>query len=238
MSKKIIAILTIATLLFVGVFAACDKNGSDSDDTLYVTDENGERVLDENGRFVVYETNAEGEIVTDKSGEDVTDVQIFEPVLEDGVLEDYGFKLTIPEGWKQSEEEKNVFVKKNMTVEIRVVKKTYDEYLSVSKSFYETIFEKGVEGSIEESKDLVKGAEQACRLVMYIEDELWIGTAFSINGNLYDVALKGPKDEVDVAYAEAFLNGFEFKPFTYYPELTAESTEENAEETDTEATTK
>lgn len=242
MSKKIIAILTIATILFVCVFAACDKNDSESKESLYVTDENGDRVLGEDGQFLVYETNADGEIVTDESGEKVTEAQMFEPVMENGVLEDYGFKLTIPEGWKQSKDENNIFVNKDKTVEIRLVERVYDEYLEKSRQLYDALFDKGVKGSIEEDADFVKGAEKAFRLKVEIEEDEYITTVFLNNGNLYNVTLKAPKGKIDVADAEAFLNAFEFKPYTYYPELTAESTEEGAEESTeeniTEDTTK
>lgn len=237
MSKKIIAILTIATILFVCAFASCDNNNSSSSDNLYVTDENGDRVLGDNGQYLVYETNADGEIVTDKSGENVTEAQMFEPVMEDGVLEDYGFKLTIPKGWKQSKDEKNKFVKKDKTVEIRLVEKTYDVYYNGLKEFYAKVFKNGVEGSLKENVDYVKGAERAFRLYLVVEDHEYITTVFLNNGNLYNLTLDAPKGEANVEDVDAFLNGFEFKSYTYYPELTAESTEEVAEET-TEATTK
>lgn len=237
MSKKLIAILAVATILFVCTFAACNNN-ADSDDSLYVTDENGEKILDEDGRFVVYETNADGEIVTDKSGENVTEAQIFEPTLEEGVLEDFGFRLTIPEGWKLSKDEKNIFVNKDKTVEIRLVENRYDDYLKKSKTFYDALAEKGVKSLITEDAALVKGAEKAFRLEVTIEGESYISTVFLNNGNLYNVTLKTPEGKIDAADAEAFLKGFEFKPYTYYPELTAESTEESTEALSTEATTK
>ena len=240
MSKKLIAILAVATILFVCTFAACDKNDdSKSEENLYVTDENGERVLSDDGRFLVYETNADGEIVTDESGESVTDVKMFEPVMENGVLEDYGFKLTIPDGWKQSKDEKNFFVKGDKTVEIRIVEKVYDDYIKVAGEFYDGLAEEvDIKYTLKEDADFVKGAEKAFRLTVTIEESSYITTAFLNNGNLYNVTLKAPKGEADVADVEPFLNGFEFKPYTYYPELTAEATEESAEELSTEATTK
>ena len=156
MSKKIIAILTVATILFVFAFAACDKDSRD--DSLYVTDENGERVLGDDGRYLVYETNADGEILTDKSGENVTETRVFEPVIENGVFEDFGFKLTIPEGWKQSEDQKNIFVNKDKTVEIRLIENTYDEYLKKIKTFYDALDEKGIKSTITEDAGFVKSA--------------------------------------------------------------------------------
>lgn len=237
MSKKLIAILAVATILFVCTFAACNNN-ADSDDSLYVTDENGERLLDEDGRFVVYETNSNGEIVTDKSGESLTEAQIFEPTLEEGVLEDFGFKLTVPEGWKLSKDQKNVFVNKDKTVEIRLVEKTYENYIQQAHKFYGALAEKGIKYTIKEDAGFVKGAEKAFRLEVSLEGDSYITTVFLNNGNLYNVTLKTPEGKIDVTDAEAFLNGFEFKPYTYYPELTAEATEESAEELSTEATTK
>lgn len=237
MSKKIIAILAICTILFVCVFAACDNNTNDKKDSLYVTDKNGEKVLDEDGRFLVYETNADGEIVTDSSGESVTEAQIFEPALEEGVLEDFGFKLTIPEGWKLSKEENNIFVNGDKTVEIRLIENVYEDYIEKIRTFYDALDEKGVKSTITEGAGFVNGAEKAFRLEVTVEGNSYITTVFLNNGNLYNVTLKTPEGKIDVADAEAFLNGFEFKPYTYYPELTAESTEEAVEESSTESTT-
>lgn len=238
MSKKIIAILTIATIIFVCAFAACDKKDSDSDDTLYVTDDNGDRVLADDGQFLVYETNADGEIVTDESGEEVTDVKMFEPTLEDGVIEDYGFKLTIPKGWRVSKDEKNVFVKNNKTVEIKLVKNTYERYYNFSKEICEALLKDGYKGYFKDEIDYVKGAEKASQAMINEGEENFISTAILNNGNLYVVTLIAPKDKLDIADMDAFLAGFEFKPYTYYPELTAESTEESTEEIITETTTK
>ena len=71
MSKKIIAALLVATMLFICVFAACNKNkNEDEDDTTrlygdateynFVTDEEGNRVLTPEGEFVVYVTDEDG----------------------------------------------------------------------------------------------------------------------------------------------------------------------------------
>ena len=237
MSRKIIAVLTIATILFVCVFAACDKNNSESDDTLYVTDENGERVLADDGRFLVYETNAEGEVVTDESGEAVTELQIFEPIMSDGVIEDYGFKMTIPEGWKVSDEGNNIFVKQNKTFGILVVPKTYEEGYEILENFHNNSKGSVWSGVFEEDVDLIIDVDKACRFTFqHSEEEMCIVTFFSKNGNLYSINLYAPEEDLDIADMDAFLEGIEFKPFTYYPELTAESTEETVEET--EATTK
>ncbi len=236
MSKKIIAILTIATVLFVCVFAACEKKEDlyeDAEKFVFVTDENGEKVLAEDGRFLVYETDRNGEYVTDESGEKVTSVQQFEPIMENGVYEDYGFKLKLPEGWEVSEEAGNVFVNdaKDLTIEIRLVEKLYEEYYNSAESFYGELFANGIEGSIKEEPGLIKGAEKAFQLIVNAQDEAYISIVALNFGNLYNITLKAPEGKAKVEDMNEFLSGIEFKQFTYYPELTAESTEESTEET-------
>ena len=130
MSKKIIAILTIVTILFVCVFAACEKESTlyiDHKEYDFVTDENGEKVLAEEGRLLVYETEKNGKNVTDENGENVTEAKQFQPIENDGVVEDYGYVLELPDGWS-STEQYGMFENKKLkaTCDVSVVKYLYD----------------------------------------------------------------------------------------------------------------
>ena len=121
MSKKIIAILTVATILFVCIFAACEKKEKpymDADDIDAITNENGEFELAEDGQYIVYVTDEDGKKVTDKNGEFETEVQQFVPTMKKGVIEDYGFKLKIPKGWKITEEGNVFFRGSDETVKV------------------------------------------------------------------------------------------------------------------------
>lgn len=229
MSKKIIAILTIATILFVCVFAACEKKEEpyqDSDEINAVTDENGEFVLAEDGRYIVYVTDAEGERVTDKNGEYETEVVQFTPTMKDGVIEDYGFKLKVPDGWKVTDQG-NVFERKSgETLEMRLVKKTYEEYYKSTESFYGKLFEEGVEGSLTEDASLVKGAEKAFKLVVDAKEAVYVTVVCYNHGNLYNLSYKAENVKADLEAIDAFLAGLEFKPYTYYPVTTEATTAE------------
>ncbi len=238
MSKKIIAILSVATILFVCVFASCEKNGGlypDSDDIGAVTDENGEFVLAEDGQFLVYVTDKHGEKVTDENGEFETEVRQFIPTIKKGVIEDFGFKLKIPDGWKVSDEG-NIFERRSgETVEVRLVKELYDEYYERSDKFFGGIFAEGIKGSIKEDADIIEGAEEAFKVVYYTEELTYVSVTFTNNGNLYNVVYKASNDKADMEAINAFLENWEFKPYTYYPELTDVS--ETAEDTTGEDTT-
>ena len=244
MSKKIIAILTVATILFVCIFAACEKKAKpymDADDIDAITNENGEFELAEDGQYIVYVTDEDGKKVTDKNGEFETEVQQFVPTIKKGVIEDYGFKLKIPKGWKVTEEG-NVFSRgSDETVEVSLIKKTYDEYYDTVSKVIVALDEGGIKCSIKEDASLVEGADRGFMNILYLEDVANVGYAFENHGNLYNIAYKAPSDKADMEAINAFLENWEFKPFTYYPELTDVSEEgesSTVEGTTAEATTK
>ena len=244
MSKKIIAILTVATILFVCIFAACEKKAKpymDADDIDAITNENGEFELAEDGQYIVYVTDEDGKKVTDKNGEFETEVQQFVPTIKKGVIEDYGFKLKIPKGWKITEEG-NIFSRgSDETVEVRLVKELYDPYFERADKLFGGLFKEGVKGSIKEDASLVEGAERAFKVIFYNEETTYVSVVFENNGNVYCVAYQASPDKADLEAVNAFLENWEFKPFTYYPELTAvseESESSTVEGTTAEATTK
>ncbi len=94
--KSLVAIAVILTLAAL-IFAACNKQNPDGTGLyVYVTDGNGNTVLDANGQpkteewktSVVYATNADGETYTNSSGEKVT-VKQTRPVVTVYVEESY-----------------------------------------------------------------------------------------------------------------------------------------------------
>lgn len=244
MTKKFIAILTIATILFVCVFASCEKKDgpyTDADDIDAITNENGEFELAEDGQYLVYVTDEDGKKVTDKNGEYETEVQQFVPTIKKGVIEDYGFKLKIPDGWKITEEG-NVFSRgSDETVEVRLVKKTYDEYYGQSKKIFDALAEEDIKCSIKEDASLVEEADRAYKSFFYAENSVKVIVVFENHGNLYNITYEASQDKADLEAVNAFLENWTFKPFTYYPELTAVSEKSESstlEATTTEATTK
>ena len=89
MSKKIIAVIAVVTIVFVSVFAACNKKDDDGiyveiDDLNIVTDENGEKILADNGELLVYATDEDGDRIKNDKGEYETLAQQFQPIEDDG----------------------------------------------------------------------------------------------------------------------------------------------------------
>ncbi|MCH5189753.1 MAG: hypothetical protein J1F37_04245 [Oscillospiraceae bacterium] len=105
MNKKIIAAFCIV-ILMVSIFSACgnkgyllakDENGVEH---AYVTDENGETVLNEEGNIRVYETDAHGKIVKDKDGTLRENyVEMPEKLMTDKKYQTKEFVFIIPNGW-------------------------------------------------------------------------------------------------------------------------------------------
>lgn len=231
MSKKLIAILTIVTILFVCIFASCEKNDEDNiyinnKEYDFVTDENGERVLDDEGRFLVYSKDENGKDITNESGERVTEARPFEALENDGVVEDYGYKLTLPEGWKSTEKAgKFENVSTEQQAQISIIKKVFEEHRDGGFYFYEQVKESGADATWEKDLDLGQGFKNLCRLIVTAEDHMAIVYIFENSGNSYQINFNTPKTENAIKDSEAFCKNIEFKPYQYYEGLTAATTE-------------
>lgn len=229
MSKKFIAILTVATLLFVCVFAACEKEDkvyATNDEFYLVTDENGGKVLAEDGQLLVYATEENGKIVKDENGEKVTLRQQFQPIEEDGVIEDFGFKLTLPEGWETTDRF-GYFInnKKQQECTISIVRFLYDDYYNRCYKNHEIMLDEGYDSVWEDDIDLGKGFGKAARFIVTTEEAVLIVGFFENAENVYKVHFVSLDKENAVEDFEVFCKSMDFKPFTYYDDITAVSTE-------------
>lgn len=229
MSKKIIAILTIVTILFVCIFAACEKEDgvyTDTKDFNLVTDENGEKILAEDGQLLVYVTDENGKYVTEESGEKVTQRQQFQPIEENGVVEDYGFKLTIPDGWKTTDEF-GIFVRddEKLSCQISIVKYFYDDYYDMNLRTYNQFDAADIDVTWEEDIDFGEEYKDVCRFTMKSEEGISILYFFENSGNVYKILFSGEDFDTIVSDTEAFCKAMEFKPFAYYDDITAVSEE-------------
>ncbi len=228
LSKRIIAILAVVTIVFVCVFAACGKQDgvyADEKDFEFVTDENGEKVLAENGQFVVYATDENGKYVTDINGEKETMLQQFQPLENDGVIEDYGFKLTLPDGWKVNESEFGKFEnKKNkQNCEISIVKYYYSDYYDMNKSFYNKLVKEKEAVTWEDNIALGETFENTCRFTVKKDGNASIMYFFENSGNVYKVLFSGTDSDTFIADTEAFCKSMEFKNVQYYDDITSMS---------------
>ncbi len=233
MSKKIIAIFTVITILFVCVFAACKKEEeeneiiyTDSEDMLLVTDEDGEKVLAEDGQLLVYATDENGDFVTNESGEKETVLQQFHPLEEDGVVEDYGFKLTLPEGWKTTDSF-GEFVRddEKLACQITIVKYFYDDYYDVNMNTYNQLKDAGIEVEWEEDIDFGEDYKGICRFTMKNGEAISVLYFFENSGNVYKLLFNGLVTDTVITDTENFCNAMDFKPFAYYDDITAASEE-------------
>ena len=235
MSKKIISVLIVATILFMGVFAACGKDSlyASNKDFEFVTDVNGEKVLGEDGQLLVYVTNEKGKYVTEKNGEKATQGQQFVPLKNDNVIEDYGFKLILPEGWDVDKTKVNSFSNKdkNMNCDITIVKYFYDDYYNLNKQTYDAIEAQGINVTWEDDIDLGKNFKNACRFTMSKDGERSVLYFFENSGNVYKILFtsKDVAEDVMILSTVEFCKAMQFKNFTYYTDVTAVSTTAEAE---------
>lgn len=231
MAQKIIAALTVVTVLFVCVFAACSKDDgvyAGKGEINYVTDENGEKVLNENGELVVYATDKNGKRVKNDDGEYETLLQQFQPIEEDGIVEDYGFKFAIPKGWKTTSTF-GEFVNSDETqsVQISIVKYTYTDYYNFNKNVYEQFLaNEEVEANVtwEDDVDLGSDFNGACRFTLSTDEVSSVMYFFENSGNIYKVLFNTSSPDTAVADSLTICKALSFKPYTYYTDVTSAST--------------
>ena len=243
MSKKIIAVLIVITVLFVTVFAACNSNedverlyvGDDEYD--FVTDENGERVLNEDGEFLVYAQNDKGKREKDENGEYITMAQPFQPIEDGDYIEDYGYKFNLPKGWKVGSK-KGEFVNEEakQAVEITLPKFTYSDYYDQNMDMYQQLKGLGETVTWEDDVDLGEDFAGACRFTLKKDNGMSVLYFFVNSGNVYKVLFTAENSATAVADSEAFCKLMNFKPFTYYDDVTSRETTTPTELAVTEST--
>ena len=233
MSKKIIALLVIATVVFMCVFAACDKgtytNPATGEKYKLVTDEDGQKVLNEDGELLVFVTDEHGRTVTNENGEALTEVHGFIGQLEEnGIIEDYAYKLLLPEGWKADKDNFGDFENKakKQSCSIDILEKTYAEYYKTNQEVYQQLSQDStLKVTWEEEVVLRKGAEKVCRFTMEKDDSVSVMYFYENSGNLYKVLFVAEEcadPETALKDAEDFAKSISYKPYTYYPDLEVE----------------
>ncbi len=236
MSKKIIVVMIAITLLFLSVFAACNKNDDndepkvyvDSDEYPFVTDENGEKLLDENGEFIVYVTDENGKFVKDENGEKVTGNQIFEPVSEGNKIEHYGYKIILPEKWTATPVDGDFVNKESgdlFRVNVTEESKYADNYLFAKDAYKKALSEEGVEVLLDENPEyLGVEFEDAFSLTIKNESGVYIVYTFKNSGNLYNIVYMSEDSTVTKEACIEMIKGISFKPYQYYEVITTTET--------------
>lgn len=110
MSKKIVAVFCII-ILMISVLSACgdDKGYLQAEDSegyvrAFVTDENGETVLNEDGEIRIYVTDPNGDILKDSNGVPrESSVAMPDTVITDTVYQTKEFVFNTPSGWRIGE---------------------------------------------------------------------------------------------------------------------------------------
>ena len=221
--------MAVATIVFVCTFAACGKDEinvyADNKDFDFVTDENGQKVLSDDGEFIVYVTDEKGKRVTDSNKEEQTMFEQFVPLENDGVVENYGYIFTLPEGWKTDTADAGKFINKDKEAEasIGVVKYFYDDYYQLNKDTYETLKKELGEDAVkwEEEVDILPEAEKTCRFIMEKDGAMSILVFFENSGNVYKILYNTTSVDSGVYDCEIFCKAITFKAFQYYDDITA-----------------
>lgn len=231
--------MIVFTLVFVGVFAACNNDNSDNDNTresekLYIEDEKypflendaGEKVLNEFGEFVLYATDENGKYQRDDNGNRVTMVQPFEAYSQDDFIEDYGYRITLPENWVINESKFGAFLNTvtGDAVSIVIHDKSYqDVYRSNFKTYEQLLTFEDVKVTWEENvADLGEECEGVVRFTMSNEDGMNVLYFFRNHGNIYKILFESKNPGTAVTESVAICKAITYKPFDYFEPVTDE----------------
>lgn len=242
MNKKIITVMIAATLLFVGVFAACNKTEKknepekiylEGDEYPFLTDDDGNKLLNENGEFIVFVTDFDGKFMKDEYGNRVTGPQLFEAYSDDNKIEDYGYRITLPENWEVSDKKGSFINNKTQdTLSISVYDKSYQDAYSSNFETYEKLVKlEGVSVTWEENViDLGEDCEGVVRFTMKTEEGMNILYLFRNHGNIYKVLFTSANVETAISESVEICKAISYKPFDYYPPVTDEKGKEVEDE--------
>lgn len=248
MTKKCIAALAALTVLFLCCFGACNKgtykNPATDQKYQLVTDENGDKILSDSGELLVYVTDENGKAVTNANGEPETAEQGFIGQLVDGnVVEDFGYIVTLPSGWKfaESGDASTKFTNASRQAELEISVKdnmTYDGYYEYSLNAKKLLEKEGITVALDEydvpNAD-AKGTLMTMRITGEDGKEMTVCDAFFVNSeNLYDIRMTLPSTDSAEALFTEFLSAISYKPYRYFEEVTttADDTAEAASETE------
>lgn len=235
MKKRIVVFLIVVIISLSVVFTACNKDvytdPSTGNEYILVTDENGEKVLNDDGELLVYSTDEDGKKIKDEDGNYVTEVHGFIGQIEnDGVIEDYAYYFTLPDGWKAVNDRGEFENKsKGLELEIGIQKDTLNDYYTISKRIFDELDIAKARGDIEEAAeyswneyDYKTVSSKVYVFSLKLDDSAQYTMFFEQNNNLYVLNLKG-QSKMDLEEGRNELLGmldcFEFKPYTYYEDL-------------------
>lgn len=236
MCKKSVALFITAIMCCTLIFTACNKDKyvdpSTGGEFILVTDENGNKVLSEDGELLVYATDEDGKKIKDDNGNYVTEVHGFIGQLEsNGVVEDYAYYFTLPNGWKTVNDRGEFENKsKGYKLTISIEEETFNDYFKKSKYVYENLDSSIAEGAENVSSETYWDEYEydnidtkAYVLSFKIGDFSTVLMFFSSNNNLYVLRLEC-EGEVDFEVLKSemvtIFSGLQFKPYAYYEGLT------------------
>ncbi len=234
MKKRIIIFAMVAVIAMSVVFTACNKDvytdPSTGEKYILVTDENGEKVLNDDGELLVYVTDEDGKKVKDADGNYETEVHGFVGQVEnDGVVEDYAYYFTLPDGWETVSDRGEFMNEKTASeLEIQILEETMDDCIAKIERTYNALndYKDKLETDfivLKNEYDNEKIAGKVYAITLKHAGEVRVTVAFQNNGNTYQLDFSTTRDiTVEEAEKETidFINSIEFKPYTYYPDLT------------------
>lgn len=198
MEKKIIAVALVLVLM-VTVFVGCGKkyettklNGKEY---LLVTDADGNTIINDENQVAAVVTDEDGEILTFADGEEQTYlVQLYGPVVVDGVVRGTNYKMNIPQGWTAIDGDK---IAKDGTED-----KCYMQFAKVIEFDKDNNLDTYLEKIDEQNEQLVPGFEKE-GYVLTVDDSEIVLTTDGIQCRVYNYKIVDADGNL-IHYAENY----------------------------------
>lgn len=246
MGKKLIAVFTAVTLVFIAVFAACDRSNTYTDPStgkkyLLVTDKNGEAVRSSDGELLVYATNQNGKVVTDAKGNASTENHGFVgQYVKNGVVKDYAYTIKLPKGWRKGDKVGQYIQNNtNAMVEVSIIEEAFDDYYNESVKLCKAYQEQAAQnkkGSVS-MKEITYDKADSKAYKFYADDGSGSDTSmtcalfFEAKGNVYDIVYQTSPKYYSESDFETFYSAIDYLNYVYYPNVTSKSTTASSSKT-------
>ncbi len=224
----LIILVTSFVVYFLSIKPAEEKGiYIERDKYPFVTDANGDPVLNSDGEFIVYATDKNGDIVTNANGEKETLNQLFEPYSANSYVEEYGYRFTFPEGWAvTSSNGRYINTKTDATLTVTAVNTPYQEFFVTQYETYletQKLADQGVTVTWEDDLELLgDSVDGLVRFTFKHPDGMNVLYFFMNGGSLYKVLYEGKDASVALAESESLMKAIKFKGFDYFEPETDE----------------
>ncbi len=173
--------------------------------------------INNEGELIFYVTDEDGKLVTAHNGAPETEVHPFEPISEEGSIEYYGYKVTLPDGWAIAQENRFINEKAGHSVSVTPIYDTYEDYYKEQREMYDLLASEFPDDvSWTEDVSIGDGCTGVVRFTLSTEDEMRVIYFFENSGNVYKIFFESTAPDIILTDSILFCKAITYKPYQYY----------------------